>query len=40
MEEGIKIILRNKKLVGVKEKIKEFASLFLKTAFSDQISFI
>lgn len=37
MEESLKLILRGKKLSGIKEKLKSFASNFLKYTFADQI---
>ena len=36
-EEAIRLILKNKKVQGIKEKLKEFASKFLKHTYSDTI---
>jgi hypothetical protein len=36
-DEAIKTILKNKKVPGVKDRLKEFASNFLKNNYSDQI---
>ena len=37
MEKSLRLILKGKKLTGIKEKLKTFASNFLKQTFADQI---